>query len=157
VEDIVSNGRKPGSRRSRYREEKGLPVNYRPEKPSLREVILDITCNGRDGDPDHGEQLILRAARDLDDWAKGVYLYSGGAKNHLISARRAKELKELFGWEEGGGENIGWVAKTTPRCPKCRAEPRITAENLESWIDDLLKWNGGEPIKRRVDFRNLPT
>jgi hypothetical protein len=162
----VSSGRKTGSRRYRYAVEKGRdPYAVSVRKDQLHEVILEITCNGRDGDPDHGEQVILCAARDLDDWAKGIYLYS--ARNiqpptPLIDSRRARELKGLFGGESREGEDgflytTEYLANTSPKCPKCPAMPRITAEKLELWIDALLKWSGGKPIKKRVDFRKLPT
>jgi hypothetical protein len=155
----VSNGRKVGSRRWRYRQEKGLdPTGHYPVE-SLREVILEVLCNLPD-DPDHGEQLILRAARDLSGRRDGIYLYPRGADEQPVPILTDDELIRLGEsrkGEDGFLYTIKYLSKTSPRCPKCGANPRITSKNLERWLDALLKYSGGKPIKRRVDFRKLPT
>jgi hypothetical protein len=142
----MSNGRKVGSRRDRYAVEKGLDPDRYPQEP-LREVILEILCT-RPDDPEHGEQVLIRAARDLVERPPGWM--DGGTI--MYSDHRGILRVEGFTYAEGA---TGYISKTDPRCPKCGANPRITSDNLGVWLDALLRYSGGEPIKLRVDFRDL--
>jgi hypothetical protein len=106
------------------------------------EAILEITC-GKPGDPQHGEQLLVRAARDLTGKTQGTY----------IKGRRGGQWEGRD--EDGFVTATEYLAKTSPRCPRCRANPRITAANLDSWLDAMVRQSGGEPTRLRVDFRRL--
>jgi hypothetical protein len=160
----VNGRRKVGSRRYRYAVEKGLdPYPASMRKDRLHEVILEVICDGQ-GDPDHGEQVLLCAARDLSGQREGIYLYpphydlSGHREGtYFHPQRQAREST----WQGRDGEDgfvytINYLSKTDPVCPKCGANPRITSKNLDTWLDALLTYSGGKPIKRRVDFRKLP-
>jgi len=161
---VVNSRRKVGSRRYRYAVKKGLdPYPASVRKDRLHEVILEVICDGQ-GDPDHGEQVLVCAARDLSGHREGIYLYSphydpSGHREgtYLHPPPQAREST----WQGRDGEDgfvytINYLSKTDPVCPKCGANPRITYKNLDTWLDALLTYSGGKPIKRRVDFRKLP-
>jgi hypothetical protein len=164
MENIVNSRRKVGSRRYRYPVDTGLdPKPASAPKDRLHEVILEVICDGQ-GDPDHGEQVLLCAARDLSGHREGIYLYpprydlTGHREGTYIhSPPQAREST----WQGRDGEDgfvytINSLSKKDPVCPKCRTNPRITYKNLDTWLDALLTYSGGKPIKRRVDFRELP-
>jgi hypothetical protein len=164
MEKMVNSRRKVGSRRYRYAVEKGLdPYPASVRKDRLHEVILEVICDGQ-GDPDHGEQVLVCAARDLSGHREGIYLYpphydlSGHREGtYLHPPPQAREST----WEGRDGEDgfvytINYLSKTDPVCPKCGAHLRITYKNLDTCLDALLTYCGGKPIKRRVDFRKLP-
>jgi hypothetical protein len=161
---VVNSRRKVGSRRYRYAVEKGLdPYLASVRKDRLHEVILEVICDGQ-GDPDHGEQVLVCAARDLSGHREGIYLYpphydvSGHREGtYLHPPPQAREST----WQGRDGEDgfvytINYLSKKDPVCPKCGTNPRITYKNLDTWLDALLTYSGGKPIKRRVDFRKLP-
>jgi hypothetical protein len=161
---VVNSRRKVGSRRYRYAVEKGLdPYPASVRKDRLHEVILEVICDGQ-GDPDHGEQVLVCAARDLSGHREGIYLYpphydvSGHREGtYLHPPPQAREST----WQGRDGEDgfvytINYLSKTDPVCAKCGAHLRITYKNLDAWLDALLTYSGGKPIKRRVDFRKLP-
>jgi hypothetical protein len=164
MENIVNSRRKVGSRRYRYPVDTGLhPEPASAPKDRLHEVILEVICDGQ-GDPDHGEQVLVCAARDLSGHREGIYLYpphydvSGHREGtYLHPPPQAREST----WQGRDGEDgfvytINYLSKTDPVCAKCGAHLRITYKNLDAWLDALLTYSGGKPIKRRVDFRKLP-
>jgi hypothetical protein len=164
MEAVMNSPRKVGSRRYRDAVERGLaPHRASVLKDQLHEVILEVICNGP-GDPDHGEQVLVCAARDLSGQREGIYLYpphydlSGHREGtYLHPQLPAREST----WQGRDGEDgfvytINSLSKADRVCPKCGANPRITSKNLDTWLDALLTYSGGKPIKKRVDFRDLP-
>jgi hypothetical protein len=164
MENAVNSPRKVGSRRHRYAVEKGLdPDPASVSKDQLHEVILEVICDGP-GDPDHGEQVLVCAARDLSGQREGIYLYpphhdqSGHRQGTYLHPQRQPREST---WQGPDGEDdfvytINNFIKPEPVCSKCGANPRITSKNLDTWLDLLLRHSGGKPDKRRVDFRKLP-
>jgi len=123
------------------------PYAVAVRKDQLHEVILEIICDGR-GDPDHGEQVLVCAARDLQPGGReGIYLYPQRAAGESTWEGRPGEDGFIYGTE--------YSSKTSPRCTKCGASPRIRSKNLGEWLDALLKHSGGKPMTCRTDFRRL--
>jgi hypothetical protein len=128
------DGRLPlvGSRRHRVGKRPGV-LDSREEAQS-QELALQIVC-APDGDPGHGEQVILTAYRELA---------SGGTEGIFT---------------RGGDANAEWIetpdgrGKLSPKCGKCGANPQFTMETITKMINAMLQVSDGQPLIWRWDFR----
>jgi hypothetical protein len=134
------DGRLPltGSRRYRagQRKRKGelRPVLDSRQQGQSRELALQIVCVP-DGDPIHGEQVILTVYRDLTP---------GGTEG--IFTRGEEAEAQWIQTPDGRG-------KLSPKCPKCGANPQFTAETITKMINAMLQVSGGQALTWRWDFR----
>ena len=128
------DGRLPlvGSRRHRAGKRQGV-LDSREEAQS-QELALQIVCIP-DGDPTHGEQVILTVYRDLTP---------GGTNGIFVRGREANA--QWIDTPDGRG-------KLSPKCPKCGANPQFTAETITEMINAMLEVGGGQPLIWRWDFR----
>jgi hypothetical protein len=129
------DGRLPlvGSRRHRAGKRQGV-LDSR-EQAQSQELVLQIVCIP-DGDPNHGQQVILTVYRDL-----------------------APGRTEGF-FTRGPEDNAQWIetpdarGKLSPKCAKCGANPQFTAEKITEMINVMLQVSGGLPLTWRWDFRS---
>jgi hypothetical protein len=130
------DGRLPrvGSRRHRARRRPRQGVLDSREQAQSQELALQIVCF-LDGDPTHGEQVILTAYRDLTP---------GGTEGIFTRGREANA--QWIETPDGRG-------KLSPNCPKCGANPQFTAETITKMISAMLQISGGQPLTWRWDFR----
>lgn len=128
------DGRLPlaGSRRHRAGKRQGV-LDSR-EHAQSQELILQIVCFP-DGDPTHGEQVILMVHRDLRP---------GGTEG--IFTRGAEANARWIDTPDGR-------AKLSPKCPKCGANPQLTTETITKMINAMFQVSDGQPLTWRWDFR----
>jgi hypothetical protein len=128
------DGRLPlvGSRRHRAGKRQGV-LDSR-EHAQSQELVLQIVCVP-DGDPTHGQQVILMVYRDLRP---------GGTEG--IFTRGPELGAQWIDTPDGRG-------KLSPKCPKCGANPQFTAETINEMINAMLEVSGGRPLIWRWDFR----
>jgi hypothetical protein len=127
-------GRLPllGSRRHRAGKRQGV-LDSREEAQS-HELALQIVCVP-DGDPTHGERVILTVYRDLaPDGSEGIFTRGREANAQWIDR------------PDGPG-------KLSPRCPKCGANPQFTMETITKMINAMFEVSGGQPLIWRWDYR----
>jgi len=130
-------GRLPlvGSRRYRAGQHQRNGALDSRQQIQSRELTLQIVC-ALDGDPSHGQQVILTVYRDLT-----------GATEKIFTRGR-----------EGGAQ---WIdtpdgrAKLSPKCPKCGANPQFTTETITKMITAMFQASAGLPLTWRWDFRSL--
>jgi hypothetical protein len=127
------DGRLPlvGSRRHRAGKRQGV-LDSR-EQAQSQELVLQIVCVP-DGDPTHGQQVILTVYRDL----------TGGTEK--IFTRGPEGDAQWIDTPDGR-------AKLSPKCPKCGANPQFTVETINKMITAMLQVSGGQPLTWRCDFR----
>jgi hypothetical protein len=127
-------GRLPlvGSRRHRGGKRQGV-LDSR-EQAQSEELILQIVC-ARDGDPTHGQQVILTVYRDLTP---------GGTEG--IFTRGEEANAQWIDTPDGRG-------KLSPKCPKCGANPQFTTETITKMINAMFQVSDGLPLSWRWDFR----
>ena len=128
------NGRLPlvGSRRHGAGKRHGV-LDGR-EQAQSQELALQIVCVP-DGDPTHGEQVILAVYRDLTPGGtEGVFTRGEDANAQWIET------------PDGRG-------KLSPKCCKCGANPQFTTETITEMINAMLQVSGGRPLVWRWDFR----
>jgi len=130
------DGRLPlvGSRRPAAGKRQGV-LDSR-EQAQSQELALQIVCVP-DGDPAHGEQVILIVYRDLTP---------GGTEGIFTRGREANA--QWIDTPDGRG-------KLSPKCPKCGANPQFTVETITKMITAMLHVSGGQPLTWRWDFRRL--
>ena len=109
------------------------------------EVEIQIMC-GKPGQPEHGEQLLIWAAKDLTGATEDIYLKGGS--------------DDAWRWHGVKGPNgfyrpADYSAKLEPRCKRCRTRLRITAEKLDRYLEAIRRFSGGEPRKLKVEYRKL--
>jgi hypothetical protein len=109
------------------------------------EVELKIMC-GWPGQPNHGEQLLIWAAKDLTGATEGIYLKGG-----TDDAWRWHGVKG----PDGFIRPADYSAKVDPRCKRCRTQLRITAERLAVYLEAMRRHSGGKPCKLKVEYRKL--
>jgi hypothetical protein len=109
------------------------------------EVELKIVC-GWPGQPNHGEQLLIWAAKDLTGETEGIYLKGG-----TDDAWRWHGVKG----PDGFIRPADYSAKLDPRCKRCRTLLRITATRLDGYLEAMRRHSGGEPLKLKVEYRKL--
>jgi hypothetical protein len=128
------DGRLPlvGSRRHRAGKRQGV-LDSR-EQDQSHELALQIVCVP-DGDPTHGQQVILTVYRDLAP---------GGTEGIFTHGREANP--QWIDTPDGRG-------KLSPKCPKCGANPQFTTETITEMINAMLQASGGQPLTWRWDFR----
>jgi hypothetical protein len=128
------DGRLPlvGSRRHRAGKRQGV-LDSREEAQS-QELALHIVCVP-DGDPTHGEQVILIVYRDLTP---------GGTEGIFTRGREANA--QWIDTPDGRG-------KLSPKCPKCGANPQFTTETITKMINAMFQVSDGLPLSWRWDFR----
>jgi hypothetical protein len=101
---------------------------------------------GWPGQPDHGEQLLIWAAKDLTGATEGIYL-KGGTDDawrwHGVKGR------------DGFIRPADYLAKLDPRCKRCPTQLRITAKRLADYLEAMRRHSGGEPWKLKVEYRKL--
>jgi hypothetical protein len=131
-----NDGRLPlvGSRRRRAGKRQRNGVLDSRERAQSQELVLQIVC-APDGDPTHGEQVILIVYRDLTP---------GGTEG--ISTRGREANAQWIDTPDGRG-------KLSPKCPRCGANPQFTAETITKMINAMLQVSGGQPLTWRWDFR----
>jgi hypothetical protein len=120
-------------------------VTGRGRRVPTHEVEIQIMC-GWPGQPDHGEQLLIWAAKDLTGATQGIYL-KGGSDD----AWRWHGVEGLDGFYRPAD----YSAKLDPRCKRCRTLLRITAERLAGYLEAMRRYSGGEPLKLKVEYRKL--
>lgn len=117
----------------------------RGNRAPAHEVELQIMC-GWPGQPNHGEQLLIWAAKDLTGATEGIYL-----KGRTDDAWRWHGVK--------GGDGFihpaDYSAKLDPRCERCPTQLRITAETVAGYLEAMRRHSGGEPLKLKVEYRKL--
>jgi hypothetical protein len=128
------DGRLPlvGSRRHRAGKRQGV-LDSREEAQS-QELALHIVCVP-DGDPTHGEQVILIVYRDLTP-----------GRTEGISTRGREANAQWIDTPDGRG-------KLSPKCPKCGANPQFTTETITKMINAMFQVSDGLPLSWRWDFR----
>jgi hypothetical protein len=140
AEDVMAdfttdkNGRLPlvGSRRHRAGKRPGVLESR--EQAQSQELALQIVCVP-DGDPTHGQQVILTVYRDLmPDGTDGIFTRGPEANARWIDT------------PDGRG-------KLSPRCARCGANPQFTAETITKMINAMLQVSGGQPLTWLWDFR----
>jgi hypothetical protein len=109
------------------------------------EVEIQIMCGVPD-QPNHGEQLLIWAAKDLTGATEGIYLKGG-----TDAAWRWHGVKG----EDGFWRPANYSAKFDPRCKRCPTQLRITADTLDAYLEAIRRFTGGEPRKLKVEYRNL--
>jgi hypothetical protein len=127
-------GRLPlvGSRR--HRAGKRQAVLDSREQAQSQELVLQIVC-APDGDPSHGQQVILTVYRDLTPGGSdGIFTRGDEANAQWIDS------------PDGRG-------KLSPKCPKCGANPQFTTETITKMINAMFQVSGGLPLSWRWDFR----
>ncbi|HLM20882.1 MAG TPA: hypothetical protein VK390_05070 [Propionibacteriaceae bacterium] len=127
-------GRLPlvGSRRHRAGKRQGV-LDSR-EQARSQELVLQIVC-ARDGNPTHGQQVILTVYRDLvPGGTEGIFTRGPEANAQWIDAPDAR-------------------GKLSPKCPKCGANPQFTTETMNKMINTMLQVSCGQPLNWRWDFR----
>ena len=117
----------------------------RGRRAPSHEVEIQIMC-GLPGQPDHGEQLLIWAAKDLTGAIEGIYL-KGGTDD-------AWRLHGVKG-PDGFVRPADYLAKLDPRCKRCRTRLRTTAEKLDRYLEAIRRHRGGEPYKLKVEYREL--
>ena len=128
----------------------------RGNRAPAHEVELQIMC-GWPGQPNHGEQLLIWAAKDLTGATEGIYL-----KGRTDDAWRWHGVKG----EDGFIRPADYSAKLDPPCPRtqqgspsafrvCKTQLRITAETLAGYLEAMRRHSGGEPWKLKVEYREL--
>jgi len=130
------DGRLPlvGSRRHRAGKRQGV-LDSREEAQS-QALALQIVCVP-DGDPTHGEQVILTVYRDLaPGGSEGIFTRSRDGNAQWIET------------PDGRG-------KLSPKCPKCGANPQFTTETITKMINAMFQVSDGLPLIWRWDFRRL--
>jgi hypothetical protein len=110
-----------------------------------QEVEIQIVC-GFPGQPNHGEQLLIWAAKDLTGATEGIYL-----KGKTDDDWRWHSVKG----PDGFIRPADYSAKLEPRCKRCRTQLRITGERLDAYLEAIRRFRGGEPYKLKVEYRNL--
>jgi hypothetical protein len=130
-------GRLPlvGSRRYRAGQRQRNGVLDSRQQAQSRELTLQIVC-APDGDPIHGQQVILTVYRDL----------KGGTEK--IFTRGPEGDAQWIDTPDGR-------AKLSPKCPKCGANPQFTVETITKMITAMLQVSRGQPLTWRWDFRRL--
>jgi hypothetical protein len=108
-------------------------------------VEIQIVCGVPD-QPNHGEQLLIWAAKDLTGATEGIYLKGG-----TDDAWRLHGVKGA----DGFWRPADYSAKLDPRCKRCPTQLRITAETLASYLEAIRRYSGGEPYKLKVEYRKL--
>ena len=118
----------------------------RGRREPSHEVEIQIMCGWPD-QPDHGEQLLIWAAKDVTAGAaEGLYLKGG-----TDDAWRWHGVKG----PDGFIRPADYSAKLDPRCRRCRTRLRITAERLAGYLEAIRRHSGGKPWKLKVDYRKL--
>jgi hypothetical protein len=119
----------------------------RGRRVPAHEVELKIVC-GWQGQPNHGEQLLIWAAMELTGDAEGFYLKGG-----TDDAWRWHGVKG----PDGFIRPADYSAKLDPRCKgrRCRTQLRITAETVADYLEKMRRYSGGEPLKLTVEYREL--
>jgi hypothetical protein len=128
------DGRLPlvGSRRHRAGKRQGV-LDSR-EQAQSQELELQYVCVP-DGDPMHGQQVILMVYLDLTPaGTEGAFTRGPDANAQWIDTPDGR-------------------AKLSPKCPKCGANPQFTAETITKMINAMLQVSGGRPLTWRWDFR----
>jgi hypothetical protein len=96
--------------------------------------MLQIVC-APDGDPSHGQQVILTVYRDLTP---------GGSDG--IFTRGDEANPQWIDTPDGRG-------KLSPKCPKCGANPQFTIETITKMINAMFQVSDGRTLTWRWDFR----
>jgi hypothetical protein len=109
------------------------------------EVEIQIMC-GEPGQPNHGEQLLIWAAKDLTGATEGVYLKGG-----TDDAWRWHGVKG----PDGFIRPADYSAKLDPRCKRCKTLLRITGDTLAGYLEAIRRHSGGKPFKLTVEYREL--
>jgi hypothetical protein len=118
----------------------------RGRREPSHEVEIRIMCGWR-GQPNHGEQLLIWAAKDLNaDPTEGFYLKGG-----TDDAWRWHGVKG----PDGFIRPADYSAKLDPRCKRCRTWLRITADRLARCLEAMRRHSGGKPLTLTVDYREL--
>ena len=130
------DGRLPlvGSRRYRVSGRQRSGVLDSREEAQSQELALQIVCVP-EGDPTHGEQVILTVDRDLTP---------GGTEGIFTRGREANA--QWIDTPDGRG-------KLSPKCPKCGANPQFTTETITKMINAMFQVSDGLPLIWRWDFR----
>jgi hypothetical protein len=130
------DGRLPllGSRRHQVSGRQRNGVLDSREQAQSQELALQIVC-ARDGDPTHGQQVILTVYRDLTpDGTESIFTRGREANAQWIDT------------PDGRG-------KLSPKCPKCGANPQFTTETITKMISAMFQVSDGQRLTWRWDFR----
>jgi hypothetical protein len=117
----------------------------RGRREPSHEVEIQFMC-GWPGQPDHGEQVLIWAAKDLTGAIEGIYLKGG-----------TDDAWRWHGVESPDGfyRPADYSAKLDPRCKRCRTRLRITAKRLDGYLEAMRRHSGGKPWKLKVEHREL--
>jgi hypothetical protein len=117
----------------------------RGRREPSHEVEIQLMC-GWPGKPNHGEQLLIWAAKDLTGATEGIYL-----KGRTDDAWRLHGVKG----PDGFIRPADYSAKLDPRCKRCQTQLRITADRLADYLEKMRRHSGGKPWKLKVEYRKL--
>jgi hypothetical protein len=125
--------------------ETGLVRNPRKKvmpDPSEQYVVLEITC-GRPGDPEHGEQVLVRVALDPQR-PEHIFLIGAGE----WQTRDA---------DDGFRYVIEHGPRTDSHCPVrgCPTHVTHTAETLRKYLEALSRHSDGHATRQRVPHNLL--